>query len=187
MCTSSYLLFFKKKEQISLFLCRLDFHTCQPKVLGCLIKMYLWMRFQGSSCLSSDGRQCFACDSRHSHISGPSGWSDQWLSIFPVCPARLEARSVCGCNIGALQLVHLLPKQHINISDLFRLCPPPPPPSLVGAYYLHPPDARAIFLLNGLLCNGTCSVTGGRITYWGVGAQTEKIQYFNEFQRSQIL
>ena len=51
-------------------------------------------------------------------------------------------------------------------SDLFRLCPPP---SLVGAYYLHPPDARAIFLHSNLLCNGTCSVTGGRITYWGGG------------------
>ena len=38
---------------------------------------------------------------------------------------------------------------------------PPPAPSLVGAYYLHPPDARAIFLHNDLLCNGTCSVTGG--------------------------
>ena len=36
----------------------------------------------------------------------------------------------------------------------------PSPPSLVGAYYLHPQDARAIFLHN-LLCNGTCSVTGG--------------------------
>ena len=48
-------------------------------------------------------------------------------------------------------------------SDLFRLCPP----SLVGAYYLHPPDARAIFLHDDLLCNGTCSVTGGSITYWG--------------------
>ena len=45
--------------------------------------------------------------------------------------------------------------------------PPPPPPSLVGAYYLQPPDARAIFLHNDLLCNDTCSVTGGSITYWG--------------------
>ena len=44
------------------------------------------------------------------------------------------------------------------ILDLFRLCPPP---SLVGAFYLHTPDARAIFLYNDLLCNGTCSVTGG--------------------------
>ena len=37
----------------------------------------------------------------------------------------------------------------------------PPPPILVGAYYLHPPNARAIFLHNDLLCNGMCSVTGG--------------------------
>ena len=50
--------------------------------------------------------------------------------------------------------------------DLFRLCPPP---SLVGAYYLHPQDAREIFLHNDLQCNGMCSVTGGRITYWGGG------------------
>ena len=41
------------------------------------------------------------------------------------------------------------------------------PPSLVGVYYLHPLDAGAIFLNNDLLCNGTCSVTGGLITYWG--------------------
>ena len=46
----------------------------------------------------------------------------------------------------------------------------------MGAYYLHPPDARAIYLHNDLLCNGTCFATGGRITYWGGGAQTEKIQ-----------
>ena len=41
------------------------------------------------------------------------------------------------------------------------------PASLVGAYYLHPSGARAIFLHNDLLCNDTCSVTGGNITYWG--------------------
>ena len=37
----------------------------------------------------------------------------------------------------------------------------------MGAYYLQPPDARAIFLHNDLLCNDTCSVNGGSITYWG--------------------
>ena len=46
---------------------------------------------------------------------------------------------------------------------------PPPPPSLVGAYYLHLPDARAIFLHIDLPCNDTCSVTGGSITHWGGG------------------
>ena len=50
--------------------------------------------------------------------------------------------------------------------DLFRLCPPP-------AYWANiictPPDARAIFLHNGLLSDDTCSVTGGggRIIHWG--------------------
>ena len=47
----------------------------------------------------------------------------------------------------------------MNLPDFFRLCPT----SLVGAYYLQPPDARAIFLHNDLLCNDTCSVTGGTI------------------------
>ena len=54
---------------------------------------------------------------------------------------------------------------------IFSVCAPPPP-SLVGAYYLQPPDARAIFLHNDLLCNDTCSVTGGSITYWGGGGGT---------------
>ena len=47
-----------------------------------------------------------------------------------------------------------------DISDLFRFLLPPPPPSLVGAYYLQLPDARAKFSHNNLLCNSTCSVTG---------------------------
>ena len=38
-------------------------------------------------------------------------------------------------------------------------------PSLVGAYYLQPPDAGAKFLHNFFLCNDTCSVTWGSITY----------------------
>ena len=61
--------------------------------------------------------------------------------------------------------------------DLFRLCPPP---QLSGCILFAPPDARAIFLHNDLLCNDTCSVTGGSITYWG--AQTEKIRLFTSGQ-----
>ena len=67
---------------------------------------------------------------------------------------------------------------HLDFLDLFFSFVPPPP-SLVGAYYLQPPDARAIFLHNDLLCNDTCSVTGGSITYYGGGAQTEKIRFFD--------
>ena len=63
--------------------------------------------------------------------------------------------------------------------ELFRLCPP----SLVGAYYLQPPDARAIFLHNDLLCNDTCSVTGGggggERNVLGGGAQLEKIPLYH--------
>ena len=60
-----------------------------------------------------------------------------------------------------------------NIS-LFRLCPP----SLVGAYYLQPPDARAIFLHNDLLCNGTCSLTGEPVAYWERGGHKRKRSEF---------
>ena len=60
----------------------------------------------------------------------------------------------------------------LYFSDLFRLCPP----SLVSAYYLRSPDAGAIFLYTDALCSGTCSVTGGSITY--SGAQAEKILFF---------
>ena len=45
----------------------------------------------------------------------------------------------------------------VGIEDVFRLCVP----SIVGAYYLPPQNARTIFLHNDLLCNDTCSVTGG--------------------------
>ena len=53
---------------------------------------------------------------------------------------------------------------------IFCVCAPPP--ILVGAYYLHPSDARAISLHNEFPCKYTCSVTGGGgggggITYWG--------------------
>ena len=50
------------------------------------------------------------------------------------------------------------------------------PPKLIGRILFTPPDARAIFLHNDLLCNGKCSVTGWSITY--CGAQTEKIRVF---------
>ena len=36
----------------------------------------------------------------------------------------------------------------------------------MGAYYLRPPDERAIFSHSDFLCNGTCSVIGASITYW---------------------
>ena len=54
--------------------------------------------------------------------------------------------------------------------DRFRLSSP----SLVGAYYLHPPEARAIFLYTDLRCNDMCSVIGGSITYWGGGHKRKR-------------
>ena len=53
-----------------------------------------------------------------------------------------------------------------HVSDQFSVCAPPQL-SVLGAYYLHPPDARVIFLHIELLCNDMCSVTGCCITYWG--------------------
>ena len=43
-----------------------------------------------------------------------------------------------------------------NVGDLFRLCP-----QLSGGMLFAPPDARALFLRSDLLCNCTCSETGG--------------------------
>ena len=51
------------------------------------------------------------------------------------------------------------------------------PPSLVGGYHFHPPDARAIFLHNDFYVMAR-AVTRGFITFWGGGAQTEKIRIF---------
>ena len=61
------------------------------------------------------------------------------------------------------------------------------PPSLVGAYYSQPPDARAIFLHNDFLCNDTCSVTGGSITYWGGGHERKKIPDFGKVRLEIIM
>ena len=55
----------------------------------------------------------------------------------------------------------------------------PPPIGLVGAYYLQPPDVRVIILYSDLLRYDKYSVTGGCITYWGGGAQTEQIPEVN--------
>ena len=60
---------------------------------------------------------------------------------------------------------------------IFSVCAPP---QLSGRILFVPPHARAIFLHSNLLCNGTCFVTGGRITYWG--AQTEKIPSLLEYE-----
>ena len=45
-------------------------------------------------------------------------------------------------------------------------------PCLVDAYFLQPPDARAIVLHKNLPCSDTCSVTGGHnvLGGWGVTA-----------------
>ena len=59
------------------------------------------------------------------------------------------------------------------------------PFSLVGAYYLHPPEARAILLYNDLLCNDTCPFSGeGRITFWGGGGQTRTTDKIRNTLRS---
>ena len=78
-------------------------------------------------------------------------------------------------------LAPYIPTDCVTTMGSSRFVPPPPPPlpSLVGAYYLHHSELRAIFLHNDLLCNDPSFVTGGgRITYWG--AQTGKIPTMNK-------
>ena len=48
-----------------------------------------------------------------------------------------------------------------NKSRIFSVCAPPQLSGRILFDYLHPPDARVIFLHDDVLCNGTCSVTGG--------------------------
>ena len=59
--------------------------------------------------------------------------------------------------------------RYTNFFRIFSVCAPPP--SLVSAYYLQPPYSLAIFL-HDLLCNYTCSITGGRKMYLGGGGGT---------------
>ena len=49
-------------------------------------------------------------------------------------------------------------------------------PQLSGRILSPPPhpDARAMFLHNDLLCNDKCSVSGGRIMYWGGGHKRKR-------------
>ena len=78
-------------------------------------------------------------------------------------------------NCNEKVVTHVFP---IKVGIIFVCAPPPPPPPrIMGAYYLHHPNAHAIFLGNDLLCNDICSVTGavGRTGGRGGGqAQTEK-------------
>ena len=67
-------------------------------------------------------------------------------------------------------------KNSIQILD-FSVCAPPPLPQLSMRVLIAPPVTRAIFLHNDLQRNGTRSVTGWRVSYWG-GAHAEKIRIF---------
>ena len=60
--------------------------------------------------------------------------------------------------------------------------------SAVVVYYLIPPDARATFLHNDLLCNDTSFLTVLFITYWGNGKDPETlILQFNLKQKIRSL
>ena len=85
-----------------------------------------------------------------------------------------KAKKISDWRVGVYE--EYMKRVWMDIWKEFRdlsICAPPPP-SLVGIYYLHPPDARAIFLYNDLLCNGKCSVIG--VAKRTGGAQTEKIR-----------
>ena len=102
-------------------------------------------------------------------LPSPSSGECSSQSVFWHLPSSLStdctATECHGPIIGKLS-------NQLNVGSL------PPPPSLVNAYYLHPPEARAIFLHNDLLCNDACSVTGGGL-YIVLGAPTENILNVN--------
>ena len=78
-----------------------------------------------------------------------------------VLPFNLHSQKVCNLIFLRVCLFHS-DVSPANFSSIFSVCAPLP--SFVGAYYLQYPDARAIFLHNDLPCNGTRSVTAGRIS-----------------------
>ena len=55
-------------------------------------------------------------------------------------------------------------------------------PHLKGWIFVHPPDARSIYLNIEVPCNGTMSCNGGRIRYWGwrEGAAQMKVRFLYE-------
>ena len=63
-----------------------------------------------------------------------------------------QLKSVLSKMANAIRSLYLV-KNHfpLKVRGIFSICAP----SLVGAYYLHTPDSRAIFLHKELLCNGT--------------------------------
>ena len=71
-------------------------------------------------------------------------------------------------------------RSEMRIIESFQfLPPPPPPPCLVGAYYLQPPHAQAIFLQwFTLYCHVLCNWGRGCITYRGGGGVTNGKDYF---------
>ena len=81
--------------------------------------------------------------------------------MFPVSAIRLR------------KLV-LINELMLFIFWIFSVCAP----QLSGRILFALRDARAIFLHTDLLCNGTYSVTGGRITYWGGGDTNGKDPIF---------
>ena len=103
--------------------------------------------------------------------------SDNYRALFTL-PRSEKLHGDCSCSLwlpyektsvrGKLYISHNFVcfnrlVQLLTVSDLFRLPSSPPPPQLSGCivFATPRPDARAIFLHNDLLCNGTCSVTGG--------------------------
>ena len=77
---------------------------------------------------------------------------DDFHCLYADLDQEHKLLSVC-CIVSIIQPAFIL------VLGIFSVCAPPP--RLVGAYYLHPPRHSAIFLHNDLLCNDTCSVTGG--------------------------
>ena len=103
-------------------------------------------------------------------LNTPSSCSSVGVSGHPLPISDAEK---CKYNVLAARCLMIfgytfLSRELIFFGSFPFLTTPPPPPSLVGAYYLQPtPDARAIFLHNGLLCHDTVLCNWGCILGWG--------------------
>ena len=102
-----------------------------------------------------------------SYVKGWLGFplANRWVLISRTDGHRQGPQQLLVCHSGVCSPACFLnicqqltenAKKMLEQNRMFSLYPlptPPPPPSLVDTYYLHPPDARAIFLHIDLLYN----------------------------------
>ena len=103
--------------------------------------------------------KCLESGRNWSRLTGKC--SDRRSRVQKLVRYEVKSPKSVWYDFNSKKMVRLNVKKPVNILKGIFSLGAPPPPSLVGAYYLRPPDTRAIFSHNDLLCNGTCSVSGG--------------------------